>query len=296
MKKLFWGSLLFVLLTSCITNESRVDLAVEYYNVGNAFFEIDQLVKAGEYYEKVLKIDPDFHKARYNLIQLQVERSDFKSANKNIEYLKDLDALNLKINELDGYIKYSEGKLEDSLEIYLDVYSQGDVSKEIRLNIVKLYYQLELYDMALSFVDELLSDNEDESLYYLAGLVASGAEDFVLAAHYYESYLGLGGESEDVLLSLLSIYEDKDDYDNIEIILEIIINGKYEDLKAESLFKLAVIVLVQDNDFSLGYEYLVDSVKAGFSDVQLIEGLLVEPDLIEKDKIRQLFINEKILE
>jgi tetratricopeptide (TPR) repeat protein len=295
LKKLFWVNLFVLLFSSCITNEERVDIVIEYYNVGNAFFEADQLEKAAEYYKKVLNIDSDYHKARYNLIHLQIKQSDFKSANKNIRYLKELDAMNLKIKKLEAYIRYSEGDLENALDLYLEAYYGGDVSEDLRLNIVKLYYQLGFYDEAITFVSDLLVGKEDKSLYYLAGLVAEGSEDFDIATKYYQSYITLGGDSLEVLKSLVVIYESQKDYDNLKLILELLIDNKDEELKADSLFKMALIVLLHNNDFSLGYDFLEDAIDAGFDSVDRIEELLNEPDLIELDKIRQLFIENKII-
>lgn len=295
MKKPFWVSLFAFLLVSCVSNEGGVDLAVEYYNVGNAFFEVDQFKKAEEYYEKVLAIDTDFHKARYNLIYLQIALSNFQSAIKNINYLKELDATNLRIRKLEAYIEYSEGDLDNALNLYLSVYNSGDISDEIRMNIIKLYYQLEEYDEALIFIAELLISNEDESLYYMAGLVAEGANNLKLSTEYFQSYLAVGGKDIEVLKKLSSIYESQEDYENLKSILLQIIDRKDEKFTADTLFMMGWISLLKYSDFSVGYDFFVNAIAAGFKDKVKVEDLLKEPDLIEVDKIRQLFIEKKII-
>ncbi len=278
-----------------MTKTDESDIAVEYFNVGNAFYEIDQFGKAIEYYDKVLKIDPDFHKARYNLVYIYVSREDFKTANKHINYLYITGDDNLRIKKLSAYIKYSEGKLDDSLGLYLDVLDSGDNSDDIRFNIVKLYFQLEDYENALDYVKELILGKEDVDLYYMAGLIADNARDLDLAIDYYETCIELGGKEKDLLGNVLDIYLELSDFENQKKILGLIAQSSDGDVKANALFDLSKISLITDNDFSQGYGYLESAIEAGFKNIQKVNELLDIPDLIEKDKIRLLFTDKEIL-
>lgn len=279
-----------------MTKADDSDIAVEYYNVGNAFFEIEQFDKAIQYYEKVLDIDPNFHKARYNLIHIYISKSDFKNANANVNYLASVQDDNLKIKKLAAYVAYSDGELELALELYMDIFERGDTSNEIRLNIVKLYYQLENYKEALFYIDELLLNKEDSDLYYMAGLVASAAGDLEIAVAFYESCIELGGKDKDLLSNTLDIYEQLSDTQNQKIILELIINSTEGDVKSNALYSLAKIYLITDNNFSEGYSSLESAISQGFKNSSKALELLSSPDLIEIDKIRLLFTDNKILE
>lgn len=88
MKKLFLVSLSLLILFSCVTKRDEADIANEFYNVGNAFFDLEDYDKAEDYYLRVLDIDQDFHKARYNLIYIYVHRKNFSKAENNVKYLQ----------------------------------------------------------------------------------------------------------------------------------------------------------------------------------------------------------------
>ncbi len=90
---------------SCVTKTDDSEFVVEYFNVGNAFYEIDQYDKAIEYYDKVLKIDPDFHKARYNLVYIYINKEDYKTAGNHIDYLNAIGDDNVRIKKLSAYLK-----------------------------------------------------------------------------------------------------------------------------------------------------------------------------------------------
>ena len=56
-----------VLLAGCVTSESGKQIALDYYNIGNAFFDLGQYDKAVQYYQNALRADPGMVKADYNL-------------------------------------------------------------------------------------------------------------------------------------------------------------------------------------------------------------------------------------
>ena len=151
MKKLFWVSIALFFFLSCISNTRDEELTTELYNIGNAFFDINEYDKAEDYYNRVLKNDPEFHKARYNLIHIYIYNSDFVTAEKHITFLNQMDVENRKIRNLWAYLQYNKGNLAEALELYNDLYIEGDNSNSIMLNIAKINYQLEQYKESLVF-------------------------------------------------------------------------------------------------------------------------------------------------
>lgn len=296
MKKLSWVSILFsFIFLSCVSNVSESDVATEYFNVGNAFYELKQYSKAEEYYVKVLKIDPKYHKARFNLIYSLVAQEKYKEASNNIDFLKKEDEFNLKIKELDAYLLYVKGDLLSSLNVYNELYKSGDTSKDIVFNIVKLNYQLQHYEVALVYLSELLNEYDDILFYEVASKVARDYGDKELASKYYEGYIEAGGKDLLMLHDLSIIYGDLKDYKNQGRILNLIIDnddGKNKELKGSTYFELGKIELLVNNDFKNGYDYLVNAIDFNFSNEIEIDSLLENPNLIEVEKIRELFNKE----
>ena len=56
-----------LLFAACVTSESAKQIASDYYNIGNAFFDLGQYEKAVTYYQDALRADPGMVKADYNL-------------------------------------------------------------------------------------------------------------------------------------------------------------------------------------------------------------------------------------
>jgi len=296
LKKLFWVNLSFILLFSCVSNKEEIDIVLEYYNIGNAFYELDQFDKAEDYYLRVLKIDPDFHKARNNLVYIYVKKLQFDLAKENIQYLKNSDSENIVVKKLDAYVKYKEGNLKDSLNLYLEIYNGGDKSKSVAISIVKLYYQLNEFTKGLSLIETLIFDSEDSNLFFIAALLAEGAGNIEKAITYYENAIISGNKEEDIFTNLLALYKESKDYINQVRVLELIIKDFSGELKYNSLFLLSKIYFLENNDFSKGYSYLDKAITEGFNNKEEAEDLLKQPDLIEVDKIRQLFKENRILD
>ncbi len=296
MKKLYWVNILLLSLVSCVSSPKSLDLSAEYYNLGNAYLKLGDIQKAKDYYLKVLELDYTNNSARFNLVEISVKLTDFVSAREHLDYLINIDKDNIKVKKMFAYVYYVEGNLQESLACYLDVYVMGDVSYDVRLNIVKLYYQLELYSEAALYIDDLLFEDENLDTYFLAGVVFHESVDLNNAVLYYEKCIDLGSTDADLLNRLTIIYENLSDIYNLKRVLNISIDNDISDDRNLNLFKLAKILLVGENNFSEGYSVLEDALMQGFNDEDRALGLLEEPNLMEVDKIRQLFIENEVLE
>ena len=293
MKKLFWVSILFIFILSCKTTRESIDLSVEYFNVGNAYLELNKLDKAESYYLKSIDIDADYNSPRFNLSKIYITQSKFELAKEQLYVLYEKDNQNIKINSMLGFCFYVEGDIEKSLEYYIAAYDMGDISKETHLNIAKLYYQLDRYDDAKTFISNLLSLGDDPTVIYIGGIIYEKSGDLKEALRLYLLSMDLGLDSTDLYLKILDIYILNADYAGQKNILSLLID-KVDD-KAGYTFSLGYIYIINDNNFSKGYDLIKKAIDLGFNSVSDAESLLNEPNLIEMDKIRQLFVDNGII-
>lgn len=282
------------MLFSCVSKYDGIDIVGEYYNVGNAYFKLKDYKKAEEYYKKVLSLDEDHNDARFNLAETNMMLSDYRSARTNVDVLLRKDKKNLKIKKLAAYLDYSEGDLAGALKKYKEVYLSGDVSVEVRKNIVRLYYQLNKPEDAVLYIEELLEESEDKDLYYIGGKVFQGSGDIERSIELFETSKDLGNTSVDLLNSLLENYRELSDYENQKKIIKMKLSSDED--KAKNLFDLAYILLVNENNFSEGFTVLEEAVNSGFNDKESIDKLIENPDLIESDKVRSLFLDKDVIE
>ncbi|MGL1894461.1 MAG: hypothetical protein OCD02_22740 [Spirochaetaceae bacterium] len=301
MKKQSWGKLSFAsiilifLLSSCVTDNSIEELSSEYFNVGNAFLELGDLEQSKKYYFKSLSINPDFHKSRFNLVEVLIGLSEFASAKENIDYLISKDFSNNKLKQQLAFLYYSEGLLRESIEEYLELYSTGYTSGDVKKNIVKLYYQLEEFEFALQFIDLMLLDNEDSEIYFIGGLTAESLGDSLLAISFFERSYNKGFKDLILLEHLADLYYSVTDAENFKNTLELIILSGDDARKSEAYFELAKVSLLWDNNFSKGFGYLEKAVSYGYNNKDNVLELLEQPNLIEVDKIRLFFEQNEIL-
>ena len=99
------GVVLFLGLTGtgCMTAKTRRELAAEYFNIGNSFFELKNYDKALAMYEKALSYHDDFSETSYNLARLYISRSRFSDAINVLDELLKNDPDNLVLLQTLAY-------------------------------------------------------------------------------------------------------------------------------------------------------------------------------------------------
>lgn len=279
------------MLFSCVSQKQAGDLSIEYFNIANGLMEIDKIDEAIEYYNKSLDIDYTNNSSRYNLSLAYVKAGKFDLAIEHIDLLLLGDSRNNEVLSLKAYSLYKVGDFQESLKIYkkLDGIRKND--SHVKLNISKVLYQLEYYDEALGHVVSVIDDSNDieiKMLYQMAGKISYKLENLSESIKYYELYLDEEGSDTDVLLMIKDIYVELEDVKSEKKIIQKLLSVDDFEKKAELYFRLGEIYLME-SDFSNGYENLRRSVEEGFNTKESIDKLLETPDLIEIDKIRELF-------
>lgn len=290
MKKLYLVSILFLILACTSTNSK--DLSLEYYNIANGFLELDKLDKAIEYYKKSLDVDYDNNSSRYNLVLAYVKNSNYDEALENVEILLIWDSKNSDLLSLKAFSLYSRGDLEESLSIYKDIDELKLRDMDIKLKIAKIYYQLESFEKSLELLEVVLEDSSyvegKNELFQMAGKLSLILEKYSEAAEYYRVFIDSDKSNENVLRELLLIYSVLEDYNNEILVIDTLFGLDDVDDRGNLYFRKGELFLIQ-NDFKNGYENLKLAKDEGFNDSERIDSLLENPDLVEIQKIRELF-------
>lgn len=276
-----------------MTGEQEKNLSIEYYNIGNGFMELEKFDDAIEYYNKSLDIDYSNNSSRYNLVLAYVKSKKFLLAVENIDILLLQDSKNHDVLSLKAYSLYEMGEYEESLKVYERLDNIRKTDNDIKTRISKLLFQLEKYEESLGYVENVIQDQNTEddkkSLYLMAAKLLTLLENKSEAASYYSMYIEDGGEDEDILILAKDIYVELEDVKSEkEIIIKLLAKEKLKASKASLYFRLGQIYLLE-SDFMNGYSNLELAVNEGFNDSEKVKELLETPDLIEKDKIRELF-------
>ncbi len=94
---------------SCASGMSRADLAAEYFNIGNAFLELDRADRAAEYFLRALDLDPSLRVAEFNLARAYITAHRYSEAQEILEQLLERDSDNTLLLRSYGYVLYRRG-------------------------------------------------------------------------------------------------------------------------------------------------------------------------------------------
>lgn len=228
MKYLF---LIFViLLFSCKTTSE--DISSEYYNIGNAYFDVGDYDKAIEYYSKALENDnPMENKIRYNLAVAYSESGRAEDGLVLFEYLLREDPENIKVLQSLAYTYFLMGDKEKSLHYYDQVLllfeydSIALFNKALILIDIEEEKALELQGEDSQSDDEALADTGEEGALQLQGedsqsVAASLPDDGKVEALELLEKLYANDTSVEVVLKLGQLYREKEDWDSFVEIYE----------------------------------------------------------------------------
>ena len=105
---IFWG---------CVSTIGREELAREYYNLGNAYFEIGKFQKAISYYRKAFGYDNTLKSSSYNLALAYIKTGELQKAIDILKNLLEEDPENLKVLEALSYAYHLNGDDESSITV-----------------------------------------------------------------------------------------------------------------------------------------------------------------------------------
>lgn len=280
-----------ILLLACKTNNGK-DLSLEYYNIANGFLELNRIDSAIEYYNKSLDVDYDNNNSRYNLVLAYVKSEEYDKALENVEILLLWDSRNSDLLSLKAFSLYSLGDLEGALDTYKDIDRLKIKDMDIKLKISKIYYQLEEFEKSLEYLEEILKDSSfvegRKELYQMAGMLSKTLELNDDAVEYYNIFLENDGKNQFILRELLELYETLEDFDSEIVTIDILLEIEDIEDRGALYFRKGELFMYQNN-FKKGYESLKLAKDEGFDDKERVDELLGTPDLVEEQKIRELF-------
>ena len=196
-------------------NLTKAELAEQYLQRGNAYFNLKEYESAIEDYEKTIELNPEnvaayfnrgilyFEQGKYELAIKDYEKAiqlnpDFKTYNNRGVSYSTLGKYNLAIqdytksielNPEDVFAYGNRGKIYDELEKndlaiqdYTKAIELNSYSDELYFNRGNVYYELENYDLAIQDYTKSIELNPDNaSTYYNRGIVYSKLEKYKLS-------------------------------------------------------------------------------------------------------------------
>lgn len=281
--------LLVVMLFGCASN-ARHNLAVEYYNLGNAYYKIKDYSRAIDFFQKSIEHDPELLHAHYNLSLALIQQGRGEEANKALLELLEKDPDNTAVLQIIGYSLYVQGKGEEALEVFDRIlelqtndlnalYNRGIVLWELNRKIEAERSFREL----LGFVSAENQELYPDTLFNLGKLLLEIGEQKE-ALTLLEEYVEWRSDDIEGFKLLAQEYRAEESYGKALKTYEQILILDSE--QPEIWMDKAELLLTKIEDPLSGLEAVDQAIILGFDDKDRLETLLNDPGLVEKEALK----------
>lgn len=262
------------------------NIATEYYNIGNAYFDVQKYDKAIEYYYKALEgKNTAENSIRYNLGISLAETGRFESALEQFELLLSKDPLNLLVLQSVAFVYFLSGDRDLALEYYGKVLAQNEFDS-IALYNKAVILKDDDPDGATDLLERLFIADKSartalllSDLYEKKGLKKKRVE-------LLEESLSVNQGNTAILERLIDYYSEERVFFKVMNYIDAILRTDSYDRKSEMLFKKAELEFLELDDYSAGFDSLVEALDSGFKDKQKIEALLKNEALSQDSQLR----------
>lgn len=284
----------FILFSSCVTSVSDEEAASVYYNLGNAYFELEKYDDASKAYLRAIELDSSLGRANYNLARVYLQSG---RPSRGIEVLLSLlqaDPENTKVLNTLAYGYTLLGNIDDALKEYKKVLSISPYNDNALYNQGVLLWKKEDYQGArrsFLILYETRKDNAD--LLGSLGLLEKEMGNTERAIRYLEAYLEIEPEDFDIMLELAQLYEEDEYYGNAVEWYNAALVLQPE--VPELLFAKARVLLSAIADAEGGYESLNKALQLGFNDREQIAELYRRDFIVERNRLEELLTQYNLL-
>lgn len=166
-----------VLTGGCATTVSRDELAREYFNLGNAFYELGRLDESYAYYTRALELDATLPPASFNLARLLADRGQFGDADAVLVGMLESDPENVLVREMRAWIAFQSGDTALARDRYAEL--AGEVPGNARLaeNLARVEFALGSVAAARSALAPALTREATPELRWFAAELAYADND-----------------------------------------------------------------------------------------------------------------------
>jgi len=277
---------LLLLLVGCQTNLQQRELAETYYNLGNAYIELEDWRKAENAFARAIEIDPDMYRAGYNMARVYIHSQNYSKSADILHQLLEADSENIKFLETLAWVELKRGKIEQAQSIYRSLLEKDPANCNVRYNLSLLLSERGEYAEAYSLLLKCVySKSADAEILLLLGQLEQQLE-WGSGLGWFERASELDPQNQSALSELAAAYvKERDITEALEIYRRLSARAEEEE-KGRFLLQQARILLVQLEEKSRGAAALKEALEAGFRDVDKLAALYSALD--EQNRIEAL--------
>ena len=284
------------LFTGCQSYVRRVDLAEEYFNLANAFYDLEEYERAAEYYREALALEPDLAPATFNLARAYIEAGSYSDATPVLEELRSGDESNVLVIETLAYAYSEQERYEDAARLYDEVLSESPYRLSALYSGALVQLRLEDTDRAEELLERAwdAKPGDIDVLFHYGRVLHLNGEGEKAVSILSEYVDGAPAGQTDRLLSVARIYADERYFARALAVYEQVLAREPD--SARALFGEAELQLTAVEEPPAGIESLTAALDAGFDDEERVAELLEQENLLSRTQATSLLVEYGLVE
>jgi tetratricopeptide (TPR) repeat protein len=278
----------------CATDTGARGIALEYYNLGNAYLELGRLGDAARSYEAALRLDPSLARADYNLAVAYVRLGRAAEGAAILERLAADDPASVTVLLAAGWALHEAGRDAEALARYDAAAALAPENRDALYNGGLLAWSAgSLREAADRFARLVaLAPDDDDALYNLASLELA-LDDPAAAADHLGRYVERRPADEDGLLLLASAWERQRLFSRALEAYDRVVAADAGEGRA--WFGRARLLLTVVEDPERGLADLRRALDAGFADRDAAAALVATAALLSRAEVEELLAGRGLL-
>ncbi len=291
-------------ITGCQTNPQLKELAETYYNLGNAYVELEEWDKAETAYARSLEIEPEMYRAEYNMARVHIHSKDYKSAITILKKLLIDDPKNVVFLETLAWADLKSGQVEKAESIYRSLLREDPANCNVRYNLAVVLSNKDQYNEAYSILIECVyTEKADAEIFLTMGEIEKKLE-WGSGVAWFEKASQKEPRNEDVLIKLSAAYEEEEEYTDALDTYKELLTVVEENKRSDFLYEQARLLFLKLEEFEEGQNIMSSAFEKGFNNIDKLAELYIDAQeqnlsgavLEIEESLRQNELIEAVLE
>ncbi|TVQ25482.1 MAG: hypothetical protein EA382_06960 [Spirochaetaceae bacterium] len=286
-----------IVLASCTTTLSRADLAVEYYNLGTAYFEIGRYERSAEFLARAITLDDSLARAGYNLSRAYAMLGRYADSATQLELLLAGDPDNVLVISTLAYVEYRRGDLDRAAVLFDRAIDLNPAGVDLLINRATIAELQDDSDRGLELLVRAVDLDPSR-----VGIRRRIADAFVAAGRPLDAIDALRrlrteqpDDTDATLLLAGLLASERFVAEAIDAYAAVAANEALDDaVRARAGFAQARLLLVDAREADLGIESLLLAIELGYRDAESVRGLLAD-DIAGRDRVVDLLTDAGLL-
>ncbi|MBT3276319.1 MAG: tetratricopeptide repeat protein, partial [Spirochaetales bacterium] len=285
--------LAFILFSGCETGIPPQEVAELYYNLGNAYFDLDEFDSAVNAYLNALALDGSLPQAGYNLARVYIESGNVEKGMAALEDLLKDDPGNSVLLSTVAWAYHELGDYQSSYEFYQEILQRTPTNEDGLYNAAVVAWKLDKKDESLDYYRRLHKENEEDEVLYRIATILIALGRWEEAIRELLIYVDSNPDDGDAYFDLGLAYTVDRSYGEALAAFDKAIEQKEDDPML--YFEKAVVLLLFIENIEEGLLFLDKAVEAGFGDAQRISELLAADEMLFSKEVSEFFDGKGLL-